>query len=121
MFIATGEKARMSRLATIFAVVAWYFLKRSVANCASTAAGLSQTSNSKTWFGSFCEIAILNWRQPSSCTTAAPSSLIAVMNLSITLADLACNRHIAAHHARELAGDGAEGVLMCACTISCGR
>ena len=27
MFIATGEKARISRLATIFAVVAWYFLK----------------------------------------------------------------------------------------------
>ena len=70
MFIATGEKARMSRLATIFAVVAWYFLKRSVANCASTAAGLSQTSNSRTWFGSFCEIAILNWRQPSSFAAA---------------------------------------------------
>ena len=27
MFIATGKKARMSRLETIFAVVAWYFLK----------------------------------------------------------------------------------------------
>src|SRR6516225_5245095 len=72
MFIATGEKARISRLATIFAVVAWYFLKRSVANWASTAAALSQTSNSRTWFGSFCETTILNWRQPSSFTAAAP-------------------------------------------------
>jgi hypothetical protein len=30
MFIATDEKVRMSRLATIFPVVAEYFLKRSV-------------------------------------------------------------------------------------------
>jgi hypothetical protein len=36
ILIATDEKARMSRLEIIFAVVAWYFLKPSVAKKAST-------------------------------------------------------------------------------------
>jgi hypothetical protein len=41
MFIATDEKPRTSRLATMLAVVVWYFLKWSVARCASSAAALS--------------------------------------------------------------------------------
>src|SRR5262249_49797733 len=74
----------MSRLEIIFPTVAWYFLKRSVAKKASNAAALSHASNRRTWFGSFCETAILSWRQPGSFTAAAPSSLIAVRYLSIS-------------------------------------
>src|SRR5262249_62238065 len=51
MFIATDEKVRMSRLATIFPVVAEYFLTRSVAKKASRAGTLSRASNSRKWFG----------------------------------------------------------------------
>src|SRR5262249_40544104 len=84
ILIATDERVRMSRLEIIFAVAAWYFLKRSVAKKASSAASLSHTSNSRTWFGSFCETAILSWRPPASFTAAAPSSLIAIRYLSIS-------------------------------------
>src|SRR5215471_2708875 len=84
ILIAIDERARMSRLEIIFAVVAWYFLKPSVAKKASSAAVLSQTSYSRTWFGSFFETAILSWRQPGSFTAAAPSSLMAVRYLSIS-------------------------------------
>src|SRR5262249_56976363 len=84
IFIATDEKVRMSRLAIIFPVVAWYFLKRSVAKNASSAAALSHASNRRTWFASFWEPAILSWRQPDSFTAAAASSLIAIRYLSIS-------------------------------------
>src|SRR5262249_34346576 len=81
-FIAT-QKARMSRLAIILAVVAWYFLKRSVAKKASSAAALSHASNSMTWFASFCETTILSWWQPGSFTAAAPDSCSAAKEIVI--------------------------------------
>src|SRR5215467_13806344 len=74
--VETDEKALIFRLAIIFEVAAAYLLNRSVAKKASSAALLSQDSNNRTWFASFCETAILSWRRPGSFTVAAASSLI---------------------------------------------
>jgi hypothetical protein len=75
---------------------------------------LSRASNRRTWFGSFCETAILSWRQPGSFTAATPSSLIAVRHLSISAGTMswsttrmwkgpdcavACSPHIGNSHA----------------------